>query len=112
MAHQLQRGEIWMYAFAPPDKRRPVLVLSRPVLLRQPLHQVTVASVTSALRGHPGEVVIGIEEGLKQTSAINLINVHTVPRSALRQYVGSVGPEKMQQVCRALIRAVGCDGAR
>lgn len=101
-----------MYAFSPPDKRRPVLILSRPELLRQPLHQVTVASITSTLRGHPSEVTVGLEEGLKELSAVNLINIATVPRAALRQYVGALPADKMRDVCRALIIAVGCDGSR
>lgn len=29
MAPRVNRGEIWLYSFGPPDKRRPVLVLSR-----------------------------------------------------------------------------------
>jgi len=112
LAVELERGQIWMYAFAAPDKRRPVLVLSRPELLRQRLGQVTVAAITSTLRGHPSEVTVGVEEGLKGPSAVNLINVNTVPRAALRQYVGSLSARKMMDVCRALILAVGCDGAR
>lgn len=112
MAFELEWGQIWMSAFNPPDKKRPVLVLSRPELLRQRLHQVTVAAITSTLRGHPSEVEVGVEEGLKVASAVNLINVNTVPRTALRQYVGSVSAEKMMHVCRALSIAVGCDGGR
>ncbi len=109
MATEFHRGEIWMHTFAPPDKRRPVLVLSRPSLLASRLHQVTVCSITSTLRGGAMEVEIGIAEGLKQPSSVNLINLQTVPRSTLRQYVGALSPEKMREVCRALIRAVGCD---
>jgi mRNA interferase MazF len=110
MAHVLHRGEIWMYAFAPPDKRRPVLVLSRPQLLIERLHQVTVAAITSTPRSTSLEVAIGVEEGLKHPCVVNLVNIYNVPRAALHSYVGKLSPEKMREVCRALIRAVGCDG--
>jgi mRNA interferase MazF len=108
MADRLSRGEIWLLALPKPDKRRPVLVLSRPSLVRV-LHTVTVAAVTSTLRGSPTEVELGPEEGLKQTSCVNLCNVFTVPQSELRTFVGTVGGEKMRRVCRALAIACGCD---
>ena len=68
-----------------------------------------VAPITSSLRGLPSEVRIGIEEGLKHDSAVNLDLVQSVERSRLRGYVGRVGPQKMQEVCRALAVATGCD---
>ncbi len=108
MARELSRGDIWLLALARPDKRRPVLVLSRPSLI-DALHTVTVAAVTSTLRGSPTEVELGPEEGLKRTSCANLCNLFTVPQSRLRRFVGSVGRQKMLDVCRALAIATDCD---
>lgn len=108
MADRVTRGEIWLLHLPQPDKRRPVLVLSRPTLIRV-LHTVTVAAVTSTLRGSPTEVELGVAEGLKQVSCVNLCNLFTVQQSALRTFVGSVGPRKMAEVCRALAAATGCD---
>lgn len=108
MARQLNRGEIWLLDLPRPDKQRPVLVLSRPSLIRL-LHTVTVAAVTSTLRGSPTEIELGIEEGLKRTSCVNLCNLFTVRQDELRRFVGSAGPEKMREVCRALVIACGCD---
>ncbi len=108
MAERLSRGEIWLLHLPHPDKRRPVLVLSRPTLLRF-LHTVTVAAITSTLRGSPTEVELGTAEGLKQSSCVNLCNVFTVPQSDLKTFVGTVGPDKMVQVCRALAVACGCE---
>jgi mRNA interferase MazF len=110
VASEVGRGEIWLLDLAPPDKRQPVLVLSRPVLLRV-LHTVTVAAITSTRRGSPTEVPIGHEEGLKHSSAVNLSNLFTVPRARLRRYVGVLRREKMREVCRALVLACGCDEA-
>ena len=62
MAPRLNRTEIWLLERPRPDKRRPVLVLSRPSLI-DALHTVTVAAITSTLRGSPTEVELGVEEG-------------------------------------------------
>ena len=96
-----------MYQFAPPDKRRPVLVLSRPALLDL-LNTALVAAVSTTVRGVPTEVLVGTEEGLKHTSAVNLTNVFTVRQSDLRQFVGTVDAAKMADVCGALAIASAC----
>lgn len=108
MAREVARGEIWLLERPTPDRRRPVLILSRPALLRV-LHTATVAAITSTLRGSPTEVSLGTDEGLKQASCVNLTNLFTVPKAELHRFVGTVSDEKMRQVCRALIVACGCD---
>jgi mRNA interferase MazF len=108
MAERLSRGEIWLLDLPRPDKRRPVLVLSRPSLIPL-LHTVTVAAVTSTLRGSPTEVELGVTEGLKQTSCVNLCNLFTVQQQELRSFVGTVSHEKMLEVCRALAIACACE---
>ena len=107
MARRVARGEIWSYRFKGPDKRRPVLVLTRAEVIPL-LHTVMVAPVTSTRRGAPSEVHVGVEEGLKHDSAINLDHVQTVEQDRLVAFVGTLGPMKMQQVCRALAIATGC----
>ncbi len=107
MARGVRRGEIWLYEFKPPDKRRPVLVLTRPEVIDL-LRTVMVAPITSAIRGAPSEVVVGVDEGLKALSAVNLDHVQTVEKQLLRRYVGALSVEKMDRVCEALHVAVGC----
>jgi mRNA-degrading endonuclease toxin of MazEF toxin-antitoxin module len=85
-----------------------VLVLSRPSLIGV-LHTVTVATITSTVRGSPTEVEVGPEEGLKATSCVNLCNVYTVHQTHLRTFVGTLSAEQMRRVCRALSIATGCD---
>lgn len=105
----MRRGDIWRYRFKAPDKLRPVVVLSRPDVIGL-LHTVMVAPVTSTIRGAPSEVAVGVTERLKHPSAVNLDHVQTVEKARLTGYVGSLAPEKMRAVCRALAIAVGCDG--
>lgn len=107
MAGRLNRGEIWLYEFRSPDKRRPVLVLTRQDAIPY-LNSVLVAPVTSTRRGSAGEVPVGIEEGLKHDSAVNLDQVKTVRQDKLRRFIGSLSSEKMKEVCSALAIATGC----
>ena len=103
---EVGRGQIWLFSFPRPDKKRPVLVLTRQDMIGR-LHTVTVAPLTSTIRGVPSEVVVGAESGLKDRSAVNLHHVATVPRSGLRTFVGSVPAETMDQVREALLFALG-----
>ena len=107
MARDVNRGEIWLYAFSSPDKRRPVLVLTRQEVIPL-LSTVMVAPITSTLRGAPSEVAVGFDEGLKHDSAVNLDHVQTVDKARLGPFVGTVARDKMGQICRALAIATGC----
>lgn len=108
MTGRPQRGEIWLYTFKPPDKRRPVVILTRQSVLPL-LRTAVVAPVTSTIRGLPSEVPVGMDEGLKQRSVVNLDWVQTVEQRRLTHYVGSLGEARMAEVCRALRVATGCD---
>ena len=103
---EVGRGEIGLFSFPKRDKKRPVLVLTREDMIGH-LHTVTVAPITSTIRGVPSEVVVGTESGLKQPSAINLHHVATVPRAGLRSFVGSVPRQTMNEVREALLFALG-----
>jgi len=103
----LRRGEIWQYRFKAPDKRRPVLVLTRQEVLPL-LNTAMVAPVTSTIRGLPSEITVGVEEGLKHPSAINLDHIQTVEQRRLEHFVGSLSEARMREVCRALAIATGC----
>ena len=70
-----RRGEIWRYRFKAPDKHRPVVILTRQSVLPL-LSTAMVAPITSTIRGLPSEVIVGVAEGLKHDSAVNLDNVH------------------------------------
>lgn len=107
MARAINRGEIWLYRFKAPDKRRPVLILSRQEVIPL-LHTVMVAPITSTRHGAPSEVPVGINDGLKHDSAVNLDHVQTVERARLVSFVGTLDAAKMGHVCRALAVATGC----
>ena len=108
MARGVNRGEIWGYRFTSPDKWLPVLILTRPEVIEL-LHTVMVAPITSVVRGAPSEVLVGIEEGLKKESAVNLDHIQTVEKARLERFIGHLAPCRMREICQALAIAVGCD---
>ena len=107
MAGRLERGEVRLYRFSPPDKERPVLILTRRSALGY-LARVTVAPITPTIRGVPSEVALGIEDGMKQPCAVNLHNVVTVAKDGLGRRVAQLEPDRMRQVCAALAFALEC----
>ena len=108
MAGRLGRGEIRLFRFPAPDKQRPVLILTRGSALEY-LSRVTVAPITSTVRGVPSEVVLGPEDGMKQVCAVNLHNVVTVPQAGVGRRLAQLTPPRLREVCAALAFAVGCD---
>jgi mRNA interferase MazF len=69
------------------DKVRPVLVLTREVVIPH-LTRVTVAPITSRIRGLLIEVPVGTRNGLDKDSVVNLDNIQTIPRADLMQRIG------------------------
>lgn len=75
----MKRGEIRWYKFQNPDKKRPVVILTRNSAIEF-LGEVTVAPVTSTIRDIPSEVLLGMEDGMKNDCAINLDHIQTVSK--------------------------------
>lgn len=69
------------------DKARPALVLTRVIALDW-LHNVTIAPITSTIRGIATEVHVGRLNGLDHESVISCDNITTVPSSAVGLQVG------------------------
>ena len=103
----MNRGEIWLYRFRHPDKRRPVVVITRGDVIDL-LNDVMVAPVSTTIRGAPSEVPVGVSEGLKGPSAINLDRIQTVEKARLEHFIGTLPPPKLRAVCRAIAIATGC----
>jgi mRNA interferase MazF len=108
VAGGLARGDIRLYPFSPPDKQRPVLILTRDPAIRY-LSTVTVAPITSRIRGVPSEVLLDENDGMKGSCAINLHNTITVPQDRVGKRVARLAPHRMNQVCSALRFTLGCD---
>jgi len=111
VAGRIARGEIRLYQFAPPDKNRPAVVLTRDSAIAY-LSTVTVAPITSTIRGVPSEVVLSEEDGMKAPCAVNLHNAVTVSQQRLGKRVAQLGSVRMHQICAALRFSLGCDDSQ
>jgi mRNA interferase MazF len=69
------------------DKARPVLILTREVV-RPHLANITVAPITTTVRGLSTEVPVGPGNGLGQPSVVSCDNIQTIPASDLGRHVG------------------------
>ena len=108
MAGRVARGDVRVYEFAPPDKKRPVVVLTRDSAVAY-LSTVTVAPITSTIRGVPSEVALDEEDGMKAPCAVNLHKAITVSQDRLGKRVCRLSSLRMTQVCAALRFTLGCD---
>ena len=108
MAGRIARGEIRLYTFAPPDKTRPVVILTDDAAIVY-LANVTVAPIGSTIRGVPSEVVLDEDDGMKAPCAVNLHNTASVPQERIGKRVARLSPVRMNEICAALAFCVGCD---
>lgn len=107
MAGAIARGDVRLYRFARPDKQRPVVVLTRESAITY-LSAVTVAPLTSTIRGVPSEVLLTEADGVKGPCAVNLHNLVTVQKAHLGRRVAGLSAERLREVCNALGFALGC----
>lgn len=104
----MNQGDIYWYTFKQPDKRRPVLILTRNSALSF-LSAVTIAPLTSTIRGTPTEVILTPEDGVQTACTVNLDNIQTVSKSNLQSFITHLSPTKMHEVRLAIVFAFGFD---
>jgi mRNA interferase MazF len=83
------------------DKARPVLVLTREMVIPQRT-QVTVAPVTSTARGLSVEIPVGQANGLGHESVVNCDNIVTIPKTALGDRIGYLLPAQEAALTAAI----------
>ena len=102
----VRRGEVRWYRLSNPDKRRPVVILTRDSILEY-LAEVTVAPVTSTVRDIPSEVALTKEDGMPRECAANLDHVQTVARNKIGSLITTLRPERMTELRSAVLFALG-----
>ena len=96
----MRRGEIRWYTFALPDKRRPVLVLSRDAVV-DTLNEIIVAPATRTIRGIATEVVLSQDDGMPVDGALNFDHIALAQRSRLGGVLAVLASERWPDVERA-----------
>jgi mRNA interferase MazF len=97
----LRRGELWWANLPAPAGRRPVLLVSRDDAYAVRA-LVTVAPLSTTVRGIPVEVALGTADGLPKPCAINLDSLTTIPKALLAQRIGTLEPAKLAAAEEAL----------
>jgi mRNA interferase MazF len=104
----VNRGDVCWYTFKAPDKRRPVLILTRDSAIGL-LNSVTIAPITSTIRSIPTEVVLTEADGLPSTCAANFDNVQTVPKINIGARIARLTAKRMQEAAAAVSFALALD---
>lgn len=105
MARAWRRGDI---CWCELDKRRPVVILTRDALIGH-LNSVTVAPLTTRVRGIPSQVILEPFDGVPERCAVSLDNVQTVLKQDLGALISSLSSFRLQEVQRATIFALELD---
>lgn len=102
----MRRGDLYRVvrpSRTDPKRSRVFVVVSRQVLCETVEYStVMCAPVSSSRAGLGTQVPVGEAEGLKQASAIHCDGLVSLPKSALTDYVGSLGPQKLAALHIAL----------
>ncbi len=97
----MKRGEVRWYRFTHPDKRRPVVILSRNSAI-DVLAEVTVAPVTSTIRDIASEVPLGETDGMPRSCAVNLDHIQTVAKNKVGKLIATLDMEKLAELRSAI----------
>jgi len=100
----MNRGEVRWYVFPRPDKKRPVVILTRESALEF-LGEVTVVPITSTIRDIPSEVLLTRADGMPKECAVNLDHLQTVAKGKIGSMITTLSADKMQQMRSSLLFA-------
>ncbi len=101
----MKKGEVRWYKFKAPDKKRPVVILTRNSVLEY-LNEITVAPITTTIRDIPSEVLLTKEEGLPTDCVINFDHIQTVSKGKLGVPIAELSEEKLIEAKKAIIFAL------
>jgi mRNA interferase MazF len=107
----MRRGEIRWYTFAAPDKRRPVLLLTRDEVI-DALNEIIVVPATRTIRGIATEVLLSSDDGMPTSCALNFDHLSLAQRSRLGPVLTTLPAARWNEVERALLVACGFTGSR
>jgi mRNA interferase MazF len=97
----MNRGEIRWYTFKKPDKKRPVLILSRSSIIGY-LNEVTIAPITTTIREIPSEVYLSTIDGMPRNCAINFDHIQTVAKGKIGPLITTLGSDKKSKIRDAI----------
>lgn len=102
----MKRGEIRWYTFRLPDKRRPVLILTRNEVIDH-LNEIIVVPVTRTIRGLTTEVTLTVDDGMPVECVLNFDHVSLAQRDRIGSLLCNMPETRWPEVQRALMIACG-----
>ncbi|MEP6602016.1 MAG: type II toxin-antitoxin system PemK/MazF family toxin [Nitrospirota bacterium] len=102
----MNRGEVRWYKFSKPDKKRPIVILTRDSALEF-LGEVTIAPITTTIRDIPSEVFLSATEGMTTDCAVNLDHIQTVAKTKIGPLITTLDNHKMAEMRAACLFALG-----
>jgi mRNA interferase MazF len=108
----MKQAEVYWCDFPPPDRRRPVVILTRNSALSF-LTGITVAPLTTHIREIPSQVILTPElDGVFAECAVNLDNLQTIHKDSLDEFVTTLSASRMQEIMKAIEFALGFNALR
>lgn len=101
----MKRGEVRWYTFKKPDRKRPVLVLTRDTIIEY-LGEVTIAPITSTIRDIPSEVFLSRHDGMSRNCAVNCDHLQTVSKAKVGSIITTLSAQQMNKVKVAICFAL------
>ena len=102
----MKRGEVRWYKFRQPDKKRPVLILTRDSAVEF-LSEITIAPITSTIRNIPSEVVLTKDDGMPRECAANFDHIQPVSKGKIGSLITTIRRGKLLETRSAIEFALG-----
>jgi len=109
----VKRGDLYRVAHPSardPKRFRVFVVVGRPVVIDSRFSTVICAPVYTTHDGLSTQVLVSEDEGLKHDSSIHCDELVSLPKSALTNYIGTLSPQKIQALNKALRIALDIAG--
>ncbi len=97
----MKRNDIRWYKFQAPDKKRPVVILTRSSIIEY-LNEITIAPITSTIREIPSEVFLSSSDGLQRDCVINCDHIQTVSKQKIGSLICHLSTDKRKDLSNAI----------
>ena len=104
----MKHGEVRWYKFSHPDKKRPVLILTRTSIIKY-LGEITIAPITSTIRNIPTEVLLSPDDGMPKECVINVDHIQTVSKGKIGPLITVLPTDKIEKLKEAILFAFNFD---
>jgi mRNA interferase MazF len=101
----MKHGEVRWYTFKQPDKKRPVVILSRTSVIEY-LGEITIAPITTTIRDIPSEVCLSQHDDMPRACAINCDRIQTVSKGKIGALIMMLSAAKLDELKQAVCFAL------